>query len=229
MAVKTIATKHDLRRSLRVSLSVGFAWCVPCFFLSLFSAWIMVWSGAVGGDAWRECCRSDCPSCASMEKTDVKLYDWLIDYREASAAVSALSRLYAMKRRGCVPCSLFLDHLVRGPSLHNAPLTSTLVGGMALCQHCKDTARRAVKVGNLLSGSSTYWTLLTRVANFGLWNFSTIVFCVHWWWEILNFFVLFFRDTYCIIQNHPPRVYVSKKCSKCIQYVSFLNTYWIRM
>jgi len=30
------------RGHLRVSLSVGFAQCVPCFFLSLFSAWIMV-------------------------------------------------------------------------------------------------------------------------------------------------------------------------------------------
>jgi len=33
--IKTRATKHDLRRSPRVSLSVGFARCVPCFFLSL--------------------------------------------------------------------------------------------------------------------------------------------------------------------------------------------------
>jgi len=36
-----------LRHSLRVSLSVGFTWCVPCFFLSLFSAWIVVGGGAV--------------------------------------------------------------------------------------------------------------------------------------------------------------------------------------
>jgi len=35
---KNLATKHDLRRSLRVSLSVGFARCGPFFFLSLFSA-----------------------------------------------------------------------------------------------------------------------------------------------------------------------------------------------
>jgi len=60
---KTVATKHDLRRSLRVSLSVGFARCVPCFFLSLFSAWIMV-----GGGAVREFCRSDRLTRASMEK-----------------------------------------------------------------------------------------------------------------------------------------------------------------
>jgi len=35
---KKLATKHDLQRSLCLSLSVGFARCVPCFFLSLLSA-----------------------------------------------------------------------------------------------------------------------------------------------------------------------------------------------
>jgi len=72
-AVKTLATKHDLRRSLRVSLSVGSMCAVV---LSIIVECVNNGGGRcsvhrvspVGDDAWREFCRSDRPTRASMEK-----------------------------------------------------------------------------------------------------------------------------------------------------------------